>query len=162
MRNVFYSFHYQNDNWRVQQVRNIGKMEGQPLLQANGWEEIKKKGEAAIKKWISDNLVGKSCVVVLVGSETGTRRWVRHEIIEAWNSGKAVLGIRIHKLLNREGYASLAGPNPFEEISLNSGALLSSKVSLVDPKGKDSKEVYGSISDSIESWVELAIASRKA
>lgn len=162
MRKVFYSFHYQNDNWRVQQVRNIRTIEGQPLLQPNGWEEIKKKGDSAIKKWISDNLVGKSCVVVLVGSETGTRRWVQHEIIEAWNSGKAVLGIRIHRLLDREGYSTAAGPNPFDQISFKDGGLLSSKASLVDPKGNDSKEVYASIANSIESWVELAIASRNA
>ena len=28
---VFYSFHYDRDSWRVQQVMNMGKIEGQPL-----------------------------------------------------------------------------------------------------------------------------------
>lgn len=27
-RKVFFSFHYQPDNWRVSQVRNIGVIEG--------------------------------------------------------------------------------------------------------------------------------------
>lgn len=27
-RQIFYSFHYKPDNWRVAQVRNIGSVEG--------------------------------------------------------------------------------------------------------------------------------------
>lgn len=43
-KKCFLSFHYKPDNWRVQQVRNIGSIDEQPLLDANKWEEIKKKG----------------------------------------------------------------------------------------------------------------------
>ncbi|UAN56213.1 TIR domain-containing protein [Serratia sp. JSRIV004] len=42
------------------------------LATANEWEEFKRKGDTAIERWIDDSLVGKSCVVVLVGSETAT------------------------------------------------------------------------------------------
>jgi hypothetical protein len=48
---VFYSFHYDRDSWRVQQVINMGALEGQPLLKPQEWEEAKKKA-GGIEKWI--------------------------------------------------------------------------------------------------------------
>lgn len=73
-RRVFYSFHYQNDAWRVQQVKNMGAVEGQPLLSSQKWEDVAKGGDAAIRKWIDDQMKGKSCNVVLIGSKTAGRR----------------------------------------------------------------------------------------
>ncbi|WP_339485094.1 TIR domain-containing protein, partial [Pseudomonas proteolytica] len=98
-RRVFFSFHFANDFWRTQQVRNIGALEGQTLCTANAWEEVKRKGKASIEEWIDDNMYGKSCVVVLVGSETASRPWVVREIVKGWDAGKGVVGIRINKLL---------------------------------------------------------------
>ena len=49
-RRVFFSFHFANDFWRTQQVRNINALEGQALCSANDWEEVKRKGDAAIEE----------------------------------------------------------------------------------------------------------------
>ncbi|MDK7587466.1 TIR domain-containing protein [Alcaligenes faecalis subsp. phenolicus] len=163
VRRVFFSFHYNNDYWRTQQVRNIGAIEGQPVCTPNAWEEIKRKGNAAIEKWIDDNLTGKSCVVVLVGSETANRPWVRREIVKGWDAGKGVVGIRINKLLDSSSNASPAGDNPFDKIGYGTtGRQLSSVVKLIDPPGFDSKTVYASIASGIDGWIEDAIARRKA
>jgi len=54
----FLSFHYKPDNWRVSQIKQMGVIEGQALLAANKWEEVKGKGDAAIKQWIADNMKG--------------------------------------------------------------------------------------------------------
>ena len=67
-RRVFYSFHYKPDNWRASQVRNMGVIEGNQAVADNDWETVTKGGDAAIKKWIDDQMVGRSCVVVLIGS----------------------------------------------------------------------------------------------
>ena len=99
-RRVFYSFHYKPDNWRAAQVRNMGVIEGNPPCSDNDWESIKKGSDAAIKKWISDQMSGKSCIVVLIGSDTTGRKWINHEIIKGWNDGKGVVGIYIHNLKN--------------------------------------------------------------
>ena len=161
-RNVFFSFHFNNDFWRTQQVRNIGALDGQKLYTANEWEEVKKKGSAAIEKWIDDSLVGKSCVVVLVGSETASRPWVSTEIIKGWNAGKGVVAIRINKLLDNSGNASVAGSNPFDKVTLKSGTVrLSNYAKLITPVGADSKAVYASIHENIEQWIEDAIEIRK-
>ena len=69
-KQIFYSFHFDNDVMRVQQIRNIGVIEGNAPVSANDWESIKKKGDSAVEKWIDDNMKYKSCVVVLVGEET--------------------------------------------------------------------------------------------
>lgn len=160
-RRVFFSFHFDNDFWRTQQVRNIGAIEGQPLCTANVWEDVKRKGEASIKKWIDDNMSGKSCVVVLVGSQTASRPWVRYEIIKAWNDGKGVVGIRVNKLLDRDGRASSPGENPFDKITFgNTTRTLSSVAQLITPSGVDSKATYASIANGIEGWIEDAIAIR--
>ncbi|MDR3177905.1 MAG: TIR domain-containing protein [Campylobacteraceae bacterium] len=34
-RQVFYSFHYEKDVWRVQQIRNMGVVDGTEELSAN-------------------------------------------------------------------------------------------------------------------------------
>ncbi len=160
-RRVFFSFHFDNDYWRTQQVRNMGALEGQPLCTPNAWEEVKRKGKASIEKWIADNMYGKSCVVVLVGSQTASRPWVIHEIIKAWDDKRGVLGIRVDRLLDRNGQTSAQGANPLDSITIGGTTRkLSSVVQLITPTGSDSKAVYASISTGIEKWIEDAIAIR--
>lgn len=80
---VFFSFHFANDFWRTQQVRNINALEGKKLCSSNDWEEGRRKGNESIKKWIDDQMHDKSRVVVLVGAETANRPWILHEYREA-------------------------------------------------------------------------------
>lgn len=49
-RRVFYSFHYDPDNWRAAQVRNIGSIEGNSPASDNDWETVTRGGDAAIKR----------------------------------------------------------------------------------------------------------------
>lgn len=161
-RRVFFSFHFANDFWRTQQVRNINTLEGQTLCSANAWEEVKRKGEANIKQWISDNMEGKTCIVVLVGAETASRPWVIHEISKAWNDGRGVLGIRINKLLGTDSLPSAAGVDPMSKVTFKgSSKSLAGIAPLKSPSGADSKSVYASISANIENWIEEAIKIRK-
>lgn len=160
-RRVFFSFHFDKDCWRTQQIRNINALEGQTLLSLNDWEEVQRRGRAAIEKWIADQMYGKSCVVVLVGAQTSERPWVIHEISKGWNDKKGVLGIRVHKLLDSQSQASTAGLNPFEKVTFNgSNRTLASVAPLKDPVGYDSKTVYANIANNIEAWIEEAIAIR--
>ena len=71
-RRVFYSFHYKPDNWRAAMVRNIGCIEGNKPATDNDWETVKKGGDAAIRKWIADQMKHRSCTVVLAGTSTAT------------------------------------------------------------------------------------------
>lgn len=111
-RQIYYSFHYNNDCWRTQIVRNIGVVEGNTPVSPSAWEEVKKKGDSAIKRWIDDNMYYRSCVVVLVGEETANRPWVQYEIEHAWKEGKGVVCIDIHNLEDSSGQTSHVGSNP--------------------------------------------------
>ena len=156
-RQVFYSFHFDNDVMRVQQIRNIGVIEDNKPVSANDWEDVKKKGDAAIEKWIDDNMKYRSCVVVLIGEETAKRPWVQYEIIKGWNDGKGVLGIYIHNLkCPRNGKCS-QGPNPFDNVTFKDGTKLSSVVKSYNPSSYDA---YNDIAKNLESWIEDAVTAR--
>lgn len=160
-RRVFFSFHFANDFWRTQQVRNINSLEGQILCSPNDWEAVKRKGDTSIKNWIDDQMGGKTCVVVLVGAETANRPWVIHEITQAWNKKKGVLGIRVDKLLGTDSRPSVAGPNPLSKVTFPGiTGSFADVAPLKNPAGADSKAVYASIANNIEAWIEEAISKR--
>ncbi|MGE3993033.1 TIR domain-containing protein [Pseudorhodoplanes sp.] len=146
MKKVYYSFYYDEDASRVQQVVNMGVVEGQQILSGQKWEEVKKKGDQAVKDWIAKEMKGKECLVALVGTNTSKRPWVTYEIKKAWDDGLGVVGVRIHGLkdLNTQK-TSARGNSPFSDI-----------IALYDPPGADSKAVYASISNNIEALVAKA------
>jgi hypothetical protein len=158
-RRVFHSFHYKRDVHRVAQVRNMGVIEGQPVLSSNEWEEIKKGGDSAIRKWIDGQMAGRSCVVVLIGSQTAGRKWVNYEIEKGWNRGKGVVGVYIHNLKDLFGNQSYKGANPFAGFTID-GTSLSSIVKAYDPPYTTSTDVYDHIKKNLEGWVEEAIRIR--
>lgn len=160
-RRVFYSFHYGLDHWRVSTVRNIGVVEGNRLVSDNEWENIKHGGDEAIKRWINEQMSGKSCAVVLIGSTTAGRKWVTYEIEQAWNDGKGVVGIHIHNLLDRNRMKSRKGANPFDHLTMQRDeSKLSSIVRAYDPPYTLSTDVYRHISNNLHDWVEEAIRIR--
>jgi hypothetical protein len=163
-RQVFYSLHFDDDVMRTQQVRNIGVIEGNKPVSANEWEDAGKK-QGGIEKWIDDNIKYKSCVIVLVGTETADRPWVKYEIRKAWEDKKGVVGIYIHNLKDPRTsntpplYGKCTqGTNPFDQFTFKEGgAKLSSKVKCYNPNSADA---YNDIAKNIEQWVEEAIDIR--
>lgn len=159
MRKVFFSFHYERDNWRVSQIKNIGIVEGQKICNSNDWEEVKRGGRQAIERWISQNMYGCSCVIVLIGNQTASREWVKYEIIKAWNEGKALMGIYIHNLKDSFGKIDYKGNNPFDYIYLEkSGETLSRFIPVFEPNPYNA---HKDISDNLGNWIENAIKNKK-
>lgn len=160
-RSCFYSFHYIPDSQRAAQVRQIGSIEGNKPATDNDWETIKSGSDAAIKRWIANQMKGRSCTVVLVGANTAKRKWINHEIIESWNKGMGVVGIRIHGLKNLNGETATAGDNPFDHITHGpTKNKLSSIVKCYNPSGSTSKEKYAWIVKYLADAVEEAINIR--
>jgi len=119
VRKIFFSFHYENDNWRAAQVRNswvtkVNKTEAGYIDKA-AWEKLKRKGQAAIKKWIETNMKGTSVTTVLIGAETASRPWVQYEIKESFKKGKGMLGIYVNNLKDSKGNYCKKGQNPFKQ-----------------------------------------------
>ena len=157
-RKVFFSFHYVPDNWRAATVRGIGALEGNEPAQDNDWETVTRGGDAAIERWIANQMSGRTCTVVLVGENTANRKWINHEIVQSWNKGLGVVGIRIHGLLDRHQRTANHGGNPFDHIDHNpTKQKLSAIVKCHDPAGYTSQEKYAWIRQNLASAVEDAI-----
>ena len=162
-RKVFYCFHYDGDKDRVAQVRNMGVVEGSPIASDNDWEQIKRGGDPAIKRWIDSQMNGTSCCVVLIGKAIANRKWVNYEIDEAWKQGKGVVGVHIYGLKDLKSQQSSKGANPMDYVNATiNGATrpISSLAKAYDPPFTDSKAVYKHISDNLPSWIEEAIRIR--
>ena len=158
-RRAFYSFHYNPDNWRASQVRNMGVVEGNRPASDNDWEEVKKGGDTAIKRWINGQMSGKSVAIVLIGSKTAGRKWIKYEIKKAWDESKGVLGVYVHKLKDKDEDQSTKGRNPFDDFTVD-GRKLSAIVKAYDPPYTTSTYVYNHIKDNLEDWIETAIDIR--
>lgn len=158
-RQVFFSFHYKPDNWRASQVRNVGAIEGNKPASDNDWEEVTAGGDDAIKKWIDDQMKGRSCSIVLIGGKTAGRKWIKYEIQRAWGLNKGVLGIFVHNLKDADGDTTAKGRNPFEDFTIG-GTDMAKIVKAYDPPYSTSTNVYSHIKDNIEDWIEAAIKMR--
>lgn len=156
-RKVFYSFHFENDVMRVQQIRNIGVIEEDKPVTPNKWEEIKRGGDPAIERWIDNSISRADCVVILIGEETYNSKWVKYEIRKAWNDGKGLVGIYVHNLKDPRFGICSQGLNPFDFVSLNNGKKLSEYISVYNPDS----DAYGYIAKYIDQIVEKGIESRK-
>jgi hypothetical protein len=114
-RRVFFSFHYERDVRRIQQVRQSWVVrpgdEAQPFYDAAAFEEAKKRA-GGIEKWIEEQLKGTSVTVVLYGAKTYDREWVRHEIKRSYELGKGILAIDIHNIRDPQSGVDVQGANP--------------------------------------------------
>ena len=100
-RRVYFAFHYDEDIWRVNQVRNSNVVAGPDragFYDHSEYLEAEKKGDAAIARMIDSKLRRTTVTVVLIGEFTASRRWVRYEIDQSIRQNNGLLGIRIHRL----------------------------------------------------------------
>lgn len=114
-RRVFFSFHYERDVWRATNVRNSGEVDATAAAgwdDASLWEEAKRKGRREIERLIDNGLRGTSVTVVLIGTETASRPWVKYEIERSIEKGNGLLGVRIHRIKDQTGCRSDRGPTP--------------------------------------------------
>ncbi|MCS1411090.1 MAG: hypothetical protein M2R45_04286 [Verrucomicrobia subdivision 3 bacterium] len=109
MRRVFFSFKYKDDVSRAMVVRNSWVTQGKEaagFIDAADFEDIKRQGDQAIRRWIDDQLKGTSVTVVLVGQRTCNSRWVKYEINKSIEIGNGLLGIDISKIKDFDGNTS--------------------------------------------------------
>ncbi|MGJ3192063.1 TIR domain-containing protein [Paenarthrobacter sp. FR1] len=158
-RSSFVSFHYQRDHWRVQQVLKMGALDQQLELPSQDWEAVKSRGDTAVKAWIDEQMKYKQAVIVLIGNETASRKFVKYEIERAWSIKKPLLGIRIHGLKNSLQATDMPGANPFASFGFSdSTRTYADYVPVYDPAeytGKyapSSSDIYTAIQSNIADW----------
>lgn len=114
-RRVFFSFHYQRDIWRVNQIRSIPNITGVAaagFADASLWEEAKQKGDATIKRIINEALKNTSVTVICIGGKTAGRKYINYEIEKSLERGNGLVGIQIHHLEDSAGNTDSPGATP--------------------------------------------------
>lgn len=104
-RKVFFSFQYE-DVQRAMNVRNSNVIASDTttgFIDKADFEEVERKGDTAIKKWINDQLHGTSVTVVLIGATTNKSKWVKFEIEQSIERGNGILTIDISKIADLQG-----------------------------------------------------------
>lgn len=123
-RRVFFSFHYQQDIWRANQVRQSWRFRCENEREAEGffdgslWENSKRQGDDNLMALIREGMKNTSVTCVLAGTYTYSRRWVRYEIARSLVKGNGLLAVKIHGLADRNGYGSEEGPNPLDNMGV--------------------------------------------
>jgi hypothetical protein len=115
-RRTFFSFHYERDVWRASIVRKSSQLKKDDItadwIDASIWEDAKTKGDAAVKKLISDALMATTVTAVLIGAKTSERKWVKEEISQSEARGNGLLGIYIHNIEDTNKKTDTKGTNP--------------------------------------------------
>ncbi len=108
-RRVFFSFEYDHDVSRANVVRNSWVTQGKEaagFIDKAEFEQLKQRGELAVKNWIDRQMKGTSVTVVLVGSATCHSRWVKYEIEASKYKGNGLIGIDISGIKDFNGRTS--------------------------------------------------------
>lgn len=115
-RRAFFSFHYELDVQRASVVRKSRLTHGEQtsFIDASLWEEAKKKSQEALKKLINEALQNTSVTVVLIGSRTNDRQWVKYELEQSIARGNGIVGVRVNKIKNFQGLTTGLGVNPLD------------------------------------------------
>ena len=118
-RRVFFSFHYQDViDFRANVVRKhwLTKPDRKAagFFDASIWEDAKKTSSIALKRLINGEVQNTTVTVVLIGSETYLRRWVRYEIIKSMWKGNHIFGVHVNGIKGKDGRVKASGPNPFD------------------------------------------------
>lgn len=114
-RRVFFSFNYNKDVWRVNQIRGMPNIIGTAAAgfqDASLWEEAKEKGDAAIKELIDNGLNYTSVTVVCITWGTAGRKYINYEIDRSIERGNGILGLRIHHLKDQNRNTTSEGAVP--------------------------------------------------
>lgn len=124
MKNVFFSFHYDNDVNRANVVRNswvIRGNKGAGFVDKAEFEKIKARGNKAVYDWIDEQLIGTSVTAVLIGQDTCNRDFVRYELQQSYKRGNKIIGIFIHNIKDmRNGLTSSKGNTTFGSLGKDS------------------------------------------
>jgi hypothetical protein len=120
-KRVYFAFHYQDViDFRANVVRKHNFAEGVKsagYYDHSMWEEAKSKSSDALKRLINAELEGTTVTVILIGSDTWARRWVRYEIFKSIKRGNHVFGIHINGIKGKDGKTKPIGPNPFNNLA---------------------------------------------
>ena len=131
-RHTFFSFHYQYDVWRANQIRQSWRFRKETMREAHGffdkslWEAAKSDNAESLKSTIIKQMEGTSVTCVLSGRETSNRRWVRYEIARSIVRNNGIFCVSLKGMKRQDNVISAGGINPLSVMGvyrLDDGAI---------------------------------------
>lgn len=123
-RRTFFSFHYEPDVTRAWVIRNSwvtklaqGEREDAGFFDSSVFEAAQRESDDALKRFLRDGLRNTTVTCILVGTETGLRRWVRYEVFRSFMRGNGLLAIRVHTIPGFNKRPTAIGFNPFDAVA---------------------------------------------
>ncbi len=153
VKNIFLSFHYTEDSSRVKRFRSIMERGYVNKIRPNDWESVK-NDPSSIKKWIDNQLEKADYTIVLIGSQTATRDWVKYEIMRSWELGLGLIGINVHNFKDEKGIVGSKGEEPFTPAIGRAGKL----VPTYNPMPSNP---YREISSNIDTWLQKSLTTKQ-
>ena len=77
-------------------------------------QEALKNSDAAIKRWIDEQMVGCSCLVLFQGERTYQSRWVAYEMQKAYEEDMGRFVVKLDGMKNPWGGFSQPGLDPYK------------------------------------------------
>ncbi len=119
VKNVFFSFHYELDSFRANTIMHANNIQNKihefsENTSVDAWSQLQNKDDAIIESWIDEQIKKTSLTIVLIGSQTVNRKWVKKEIEKTVELGNALFAIRIHNCKDENGKTTSKGLNPLE------------------------------------------------
>jgi hypothetical protein len=114
-RRIYLNFHFENDLWRVNQLRAqmIGSMTNQVgFFDAHEYEQLLRQDKETIRRHIRERIADTSVTLILIGTETASRPFVRRGIEESIANQNGFVGIHIHAMDDEFGAPSQPGIVP--------------------------------------------------
>ena len=116
-RFVFFSFHFEKDIWRVNQIRNswvTNRSAG--YIDAAAFEAVRRRGKQAVYAWIDRQLEGTTVTAVLIGQDTAERDYVHYEIQRSIERNNGLVPIHLNNMLDHNSETDwFQGRNPLED-----------------------------------------------
>ncbi len=99
MRSVFISYKYEDkrDFDQLKKWETNGRLGNVRLTGET--KDVRSQGEQAIQNHLNPKIDGASVVLILVGNDTHSSRWVEHEVERAEFRNKKIIVVRIKETL---------------------------------------------------------------
>ena len=114
-RKVFFSFDFEGDLGRADQIRRSGAVPERDLAGFFSSAELDaaaKQGTGAFQQLIQRHLLHTWVTVVLIGAGTASHPWVRYEIDQSIEQRNGLLGIYVGHLKDERGRTPTQGLKP--------------------------------------------------
>jgi Thoeris protein ThsB, TIR-like domain len=122
-QSVFFCFDYQdaldlraaiiNTRWLSDSQRS-----SEGFFDQSEWAQAVSDGDDAVKELLDSSLIKTTVTLVLIGTDTYSKRWVRYVICKSLSMGKRVIGININKIQLANIEIKEYGMNPFDFLAI--------------------------------------------